>query len=963
MRLSGPCHSLSGRVSLIVVFGVAVSVGLWLLTGALAGPVGLVESAEGPQQLVEVSEDSAAGSANSVVASYARDFSVSYEEAVRRLDRVDELQEIIASIRELEVARLAGWGIDHDGGFGAWVWLVGDELPSPAVARIASGHADLEIRTGAVHSYEELKAAQKQVRSDLPEMSEDADYGSNISTRVVLTGIDLRANSIKVGIDSVVRPRRVGRGASPQPQLVPDPISDEVFEAEVARLSEVLGKSLGVAVKIVDGRGLGPTANFPLQPNVRPEPRTDFRGGDNSMSSCTPNFAAKKIGGDYGLITAGHCHNYMRIRFVFLPYVNGWSSPRADAQFHRIPLRDPAHRLFDDYRCGVNDEDVCDVTGTIARVDMLNKYVCHNGNTSGFSCGTVIDINTRVDHGCTDSDETKEIECEPVMFTFQGPTLMGCKGDSGGPIFDSQGIAYGLLTESGRGSRHSRGSGCREGAWVTGSAVREIEKFLGVEVLTEDPLPPGAPVELAKSIDDDRVSLSWKAPPEGAAQYKVYRRIAASGHEYQEHHTTADTEYVEGLFDLTSGVEYYYRVAAVNNLGMESARSALVSVLVPGAGAAPPDPVGLGAEVVGLNGVRFSWGKPVGDVASYEVYRRAAVKGDPYRKIKTVTSTSFLDPVSGLTAGVEYYYRVKMVSSSGVVGSWGSGSNYARVVMPAVRGLKTNVNSNGVTFSWDRPVGDVASYEVYRRAAVKGDPYRKIKTVTSTSFLDPVSGLTAGVEYYYRVKMVSSSGVVGSWGSGSNYARVVMPAVRGLKTNVNSNGVTFSWDRPVGDVASYEVYRRAAVKGDPYRKIKTVTSTSFLDPVSGLTAGVEYYYRVKMVSSSGVVGSWGSGSNYARVVMPAVRGLKTNVNSNGVTFSWDRPVGDVASFKVFRRIAKPGEVYAEITERKVPYFWDPVAGLTPGVEYYYRVKPVSSAGVVGGWGPGSNYASVRIPAA
>ncbi len=944
-----------------------LSVGYWLLSGALVGMAGLLESAEVPQHSVEISEESATGSANPVVASYVRDFSVSYEEALRRLDRIDALQEIIASVRELEVGRLAGWGIDHEGNFGAWVSLIGDEPPSPAAARIAGSHDDLEIRTGAVHSYEELKAAQKRVRSDLPEISDGVDPGSNVSTRVVLTGIDLRSNSIIVGIDSVVRPRRVRRGASPQPQLVPDPVSDEVFEAEAARLSEVLGKSLGVAVKIVDGRELGPTASFPLQPNVRPEPRTDFIGGDNAMSSCTPNFAAKKIGGDYGLITAGHCQNYMMIRIVRLPYVNGWSSPRADAQFHRIPLRDPAHRLFDDYRCGENDDDVCDVTGTIARTDMLNKYVCHNGNTSGFSCGTVIDINTRVDHGCTNADETKEIECEPVMFTFQGPTLMGCPGDSGGPIFDSQGIAYGLLTESGRGSRHSGGSGCREGAWVIATAVHEIEKFLGVEILTDDPIAPGAPVELAKSVENDQVLLSWTAPPEGAVQYKVYRRIAASG-QYQEHDTTSDTRFVEGLYDLTSGVEYYYRIVAVNNLGMESTHSSPVSVVpatasvVPGIGTVPPAPAGLRAQVVGLTGVRFSWDRPVGDVARFEVYRRAAVRGVPYRKVQTVTSTSFLDPVSGLTAGVEYYYRVKAVSGAGVVGGWGSGSNYARVVMPAVRGLRAAVSSSGVRFSWDAPVGDVARYEVYRRAAVRGVPYRKVQTVTSTSFLDPVSGLTAGVEYYYRVKAVSGAGVVGGWGSGSNYARVVMPAVRGLRAAVSSSGVTFSWDRPVGDVARFEVYRRAAVRGVPYRKVQTVTSTSFLDPVSGLTAGVEYYYRVKAVSGAGVVGGWGSGSNYARVVMPAVRGLRAAVSSSGVTFSWDRPVGDVARYEVYRRAAVQGDPYLKVQTVTSTSFLDPVSGLTAGVEYYYRVKAVSSSSVVGGWGSGSNYASARISA-
>lgn len=54
------------------------------------------------------------------VSSYASDYSVSLTEAQRRLDRIQPLQEILALIRDLEAARLAGWGIDHTASFGGW---------------------------------------------------------------------------------------------------------------------------------------------------------------------------------------------------------------------------------------------------------------------------------------------------------------------------------------------------------------------------------------------------------------------------------------------------------------------------------------------------------------------------------------------------------------------------------------------------------------------------------------------------------------------------------------------------------------------------------------------------------------------------------------------------------------------------------------------------------------------------
>lgn len=97
---------------------------------------------------------------------YRSDYFISTEWAVQLLEREVEFEGILFSIRSLERSRVAGWGVeiinrvDKPAGRElkqtGWVWLVGDEPPCEDSARIAAGHPDVEIRTGAAHTHEEL---------------------------------------------------------------------------------------------------------------------------------------------------------------------------------------------------------------------------------------------------------------------------------------------------------------------------------------------------------------------------------------------------------------------------------------------------------------------------------------------------------------------------------------------------------------------------------------------------------------------------------------------------------------------------------------------------------------------------------------------------------------------------------------------------------------------------------------
>ena len=244
---------------------------------------------------------------------------------------------------------------------------------------------------------------------------------------------------------------------------------DTSLKTAIAQLTSHLESHISVAFEVVDGRGTSFSA--------------DFDGG-RGMRTCTSGFAAvTNDTGVYGIVTAGHCSNVQRMQGVSLPWVRGYESRRADAQFHEIPTGSD-HVLYDDYVCDTSGwwHSVCDVSGDIARGSMQDHYVCHTGKHTGTSCGTVVDISHRPSYygACRNGSGTgRRINCSSVFVLVEGPSLYSCAGDSGGPWF-SYGTAYGI--HMGTVNPYNTCYEPVSGAFF--SAIDEVESFLDVEILS-----------------------------------------------------------------------------------------------------------------------------------------------------------------------------------------------------------------------------------------------------------------------------------------------------------------------------------------------------------------------------------------------------------------------------------------------------------------------------------------------
>jgi hypothetical protein len=162
-------------------------------------------------------------------------------------------------------------------------------------------------------------------------------------------------------------------------------------------------------------------------------PSAEFYGGFR-LHTCTSAFSVKEKSWPYrkGILTAGHCPNGQdpfqigRIRFVAERF-----KFESDAQWHRVVN---PHTVDNVFRANTYDFKKTSKY-IIRRKNMIGRYVCHYGISSGHSCGRVTSVFYKPGNYYAYKAQ-KYVKVE-------GSNLRQCSGDSGGPWFKGN-RAYGI---------------------------------------------------------------------------------------------------------------------------------------------------------------------------------------------------------------------------------------------------------------------------------------------------------------------------------------------------------------------------------------------------------------------------------------------------------------------------------------------------------------------------------------
>ena len=421
---------------------------------------------------------------------------------------------------------------------------------------------------------------------------------------------------------------------------------------------------------------------------------------------------------------------------------------------------------------------------------------------------------------------------------------------------------------------------------------------------------------LNADANGSKVQLSWTGVVTGAEGYVIYRRT--EGGSYAEIGRTSGNTYSD---TISAGIKYYYAVAVYSGSRTED-KCPEVGVMYL---AAPSAPSGLAVSNT-IASLTLKWNAVKG-ATGYEIYR-AGTDGK-YSKIKTVTSTSYVD--TSVKNNTQYSYKIKAYNAAGA--SAFSTVASLKKTQISVSKLKADANGSTVQLSWTGGVTGAEGYVIYRRT--EDGSYAEIGRTAGNTYSDTIS---AGIKYYYAVAVYSGSRTEDKCPEvGVMY--LAEPAVTGA-SNITS-GVQVKWSKVTG-ATGYIVYHKGAGKGwARIADIKDGSTVNYTDTTA--ESGTTYTYTVRAYNKD-TMSDWNSTKSLMRISDTTLTGA-SNITS-GVQVKWSQVTG-ATGYIVYRKGAGKGWArIADIKNGSTVSYTDTTAA--SGTTYTYTVRAYNGS-TMGDW--------------
>ena len=479
--------------------------------------------------------------------------------------------------------------------------------------------------------------------------------------------------------------------------------------------------------------------------------------------------------------------------------------------------------------------------------------------------------------------------------------------------------------------------------------------FINVRVLDS----PSAPTNLeVKDVKRNSVSLSWEPPLiDGGAKISHY--IVEKREQKRMAFTSVSNNCVRNSYiisDLQEGGRYYFRIVAVNELGVGLPASTDVVKV----SEAPLPPGKIILDDVTRHTVNLSWEKPDNDGGSkitmyiVEMQPKGDDKWTVCSEVKALEAT-----IDGLTTGEEYSFRVIAVNDKGK-------SDAKPLAAPVVvKDITVEPTINLVFNTYSVKAGDDLKIDV----PFKGRPQPEVSWKKDDQVLKQttrVNVLTSKTSSKIFIKDATKDDVgkyeitlTNSIGTKTADISVIILDKPGPPSNIKMDEVSadficLSWDSPTYDggcqINNYVVEKRDTTTTTWQIVSATVARTSI--KVNRLNQGIEYQFRIAAENRYGKSHAIDSAPVVAQYPFeppgPPTNLQVANATKSGMVVTWGRPASDGGSPVIGYHIECKDQssiLWTKVNRGLLAENQFKMTGIEEGLLYQFRVYAENIAGI------------------